>query len=338
MGDEQPTSGDVERVSASNARVRLGSPDRPQHWREPPTRRENAVERTLHDSPFAFDVEVAYGDLDHLSPVSLRPPLRDYLRDLWQRRHFVWHESRGRFATQNSADRLGGFWLVARPFLDALFYWIMFGLVLRMSQSVDNFVAFVLIGTMTFQFTSRVIGQSTSVMRGSKAVIRAFSFPRASIPLALVVREMLSSLPGMAVCLVMIAVIPPHALPTPTWLLVPAVFAAQTLLNLGIALCLARLGSDLPDIANATGFVMRVVTYASGVIFPIDKFIGDPVALAIVELNPIYAMLKTYRVVLIDGALPEPLLVATLLGWGVVLTVVGLIAFWRGEETYARQQ
>jgi len=328
----------VERISSSRARVQLGSLDQPQHWRATPDRRERAVESVLQGSRFAFDVEVAYGDLDHLSPVSLRPPLREYLRDLWRRRHFIWRESRGRFATQNANDRLGGFWLIARPVLDGLFYWIVFGLVLRMSQSIDNYVAFVLIGTMMFQFTSRVISASTGVMRSSRALIRAFAFPRASIPLALVVRELLSALPGMAVCLVMIAVIPPFEPPRLTWLLVPAVFALQTLLGVGLALVLARFGSDLPDVANVTGFVLRVLMYASGVLFPIDRFVTDPTALLVVQLNPVHAMLRIYRDLLMGGVLPQTVDVVVLAGWGVGLTLIGFVYFWRGEETYARQQ
>ena len=75
-------------------------------------------------------------DASALQPVGIRPALATYLNDLWGRRHFIWMDSRHRVATSNSRNRLGSVWLILRPILDAAFYYVIFGLVLKMSGGV----------------------------------------------------------------------------------------------------------------------------------------------------------------------------------------------------------
>src|SRR5699024_7411638 len=135
--------------------------------------------RTAHE--IVARLEARALQAEGLSPVGVRPSLADYLAQLWQRRHFVWADARHRVATQNSRNHLGSVWLVLRPMLDALLYFLVFGLILNMSRDVDNFAAYVVIGILMVRFTMRSISQGTSTLLSGRAMIRAFSFPRASL-------------------------------------------------------------------------------------------------------------------------------------------------------------
>lgn len=99
------------------------------------SKRERKLREQLAQSDFVTDVEVAYGSTRHLRPVCGRPPLGQYLVDLWRRRHFIWREAQSRVSTQNSGDRLGALWLVLRPLMDAAFYWLIFGVTLNTSRA-----------------------------------------------------------------------------------------------------------------------------------------------------------------------------------------------------------
>lgn len=301
------------------------------------TRPERKVRDRLNRSAFVLDVEAAYGDLTHLSRVSVRPPLHEYIQQIWDRRHFVWREARSKVATRNSHERLGSAWLVLRPILDATFYWLIFGLLLQMSRGLPNYVAFVIIGVFMYQYTSSAFNSGASAIRSNRALIRAFNFPRASILVSMLLRDILQRLPAMAVMFVMIIAIPPHALPALTWLLFPVIFVIHAVFDFGIYLLMARFGSALPDLSQAMSFISRILMYASAVIFPITRFVNHPTISAIIEANPIYQILLAYRTILIDGVVPGPGVWLQIGIWAVAVAVIGFILFWFAEESYARE-
>ncbi len=302
------------------------------------TTSERKLRKSLHSSDFVFDAEVAYGSIDHLSKVGGRPPIGQYLSQLWQRRHFIWRESRSKVSTQNARNRLGSAWLVIRPLLDAVFYWVIFGLVLQVGRGLPNYVAFVIIGVFMFQLTSAAISSGVNVVRTSKALIRAFTFPRASIVISLVAQRLLQQVPAILVMLTIIALVPPHAPPQVSWVLFPLILVLHTIFNLGVAFLFARLGAAWPDLSQAVSFAVRILMYGSAVIFPIERFVDrSPAALAIIEMNPIYAFLTAYRTILIDAVVPGPGLWLQMVGWAVGMLAAGFLLFWASEESYARE-
>lgn len=276
-------------------------------------------------------------DTSGLSPIGVRPPLGQYLHELWGRRHFIWMDSQHRLATKNARNRLGRLWLVLRPVLDAALYFVVFGLIIGARGGIENFAAYVVVGILMFQSTMRSISQGPGLIRGGSAMIRAFSFPRAAIPLSWAIRDALQMRFTLPVALVMIMVIPPNEMPGWTWLLVVPIFALQMILNLGIAFLLARVGFVFPDASQLMGVVARFLMYGSGVIFPVEHYLSrldSPLLQLVIETNPIYHMLLMYRSALIDNTLP-PLGSWLILGaWAFGLLLVGFLIFWQGEASY----
>ncbi|MCH1884298.1 ABC transporter permease [Agrococcus sp. ARC_14] len=277
-----------------------------------------------------------YGDLTHLRRVGTRPPLREYFTELWDRRHFIWAGARGEALTRYSNERLGMFWHVLRPLMDAAFYWLIFGVLLQLSRGMDNYVAFVLVGVFMFQLTSRAIAGGATLIRSSKAMIRAFAFPRAALAVSDVLRELMSALPAITIMLVGIMAIPPHELPSASWSLFPVILLLHLTLNLGFTLFFGWFGSVLPDLVQIMSFVSRFLMYGSAVLFPIERFIEHPTVLAIVKANPIYIVLDMYRTVLNDGAVPPLEQWTALCAWAFGILAVGFVLFWRDEERYGR--
>ncbi|MFC7465638.1 ABC transporter permease [Brachybacterium sp. GCM10030252] len=275
---------------------------------------------------------------DDLKPVGVRPSLSDYAGQLWERRHFIWMDARHRVATQNSRNRLGSLWLVLRPLLDAAMYYVIFALILQVDRGMENYAAFIIIGVLMFRSTMRAISQGPSVLHSGKAMIRAFAFPRAALPISAEIRDALQMVYTVAMVVIMIMVVPEHELPELAWLLVPVIFLLQFFLNLGISCVMARVGFHFPDLTQMMSFAGRLLMYGSGVIFPIERFLEHPVAMMLIQANPIYHMLVLYREVLMDGVVPSAEHWLILGAWALGLSVFGFVFFWRGEETYGGEQ
>lgn len=276
---------------------------------------------------------------DGLSPVGVRPSLDEYVSQLWERRHFIWMDARHRVSTQNSRNRLGNVWLLLRPLMDAAFYFLIFGVVIkRASDDIDNFAAFIIIGVLMFRATSSAITTAPNLLSSGRAMIRAFSFPRAAIPISAVLREGMQMVWAVGAMLVMIIVLGEHELPNFAWPLIIPVLILQWTMNLGLSFIFARLGFRIPDLNQLMTFVSRVLMYGSGVIFPIEKFLTHPVAGAIIQANPIYQMLQMYRGILQHGIVPPVESWLILGAWAGGLLLFGFLYFWRGEASYGGGQ
>lgn len=271
-----------------------------------------------------------------LKPVAVRQSLPSYLAALWQRRHFIIADSRARVAGQGQQMRLGQAWLVLKPLLDAAVYFIIFALVLKTDRGIDNFIGYLIIGVFLFQFSTRSLTQGgTSLVRG-RSLIQAFTFPRASIPAATVVRETISMLPVVATMFVLLLVIPTGTVVSWRWALFPLIFVMQMVFNFGLALIAARIVFHVNDLQHVIAFLARFWFYASAVFFSPDRFMNSPTFLMLMKANPLFQVLDMSRDVLIYGATPPLNSWLTLLAWAVGSVVVGMLFFWSGEEHYGK--
>lgn len=274
-----------------------------------------------------------------LTPVGVRPSLDEYVSQLWERRHFIWMDARHRVLTQNSRNRLGSIWLLLRPLMDAAFYFLIFGVIIkRTSEDIDNFAAYIIIGVLMFRATSTAITTAPQSLSSGKAMIRAFSFPRAALPISAVLREGMQMMWAVGAMLVMIMVLGDREPPNLAWPLIIPVLALQWMMNMGLSFIFARLGFQIPDLSQLMTFVSRVLMYGSGVIFPIEKFLTHPAAGAIIQANPVYQMLQMYRGILQHGVVPPAESWLILGAWSGGLLLFGFLYFWRGEASYGGGQ
>jgi len=231
---------------------------------------------------------------------------------------------------------LGQAWLVLKPLLDGAAYAIVFGLVLKSSRGIENFLGYLIIGIFMFSFTARCLSQGATSVANGKSLVRGFSFPRASLPISAVLRETLGMAPVVATMLVLITAVPPHAEITWRWILFPIVIVLQVAFNLGIGLIAARIVHGVRDLTNLISVGTRFWLYGSAVFFSYDAFIQHPTALAIVKINPLFLVLDISRDLLLYGQTPDLRSWLILLTWSSIALAIGFTYFWRGEEGYGR--
>lgn len=274
----------------------------------------------------------------HLSPVSGRPPLREYLRQIVERRHFITLQAWSQSTTQHRGMLLGNLWLIVGPALDGLVYFLIFGVIMQVSRGMHNFFGYLVIGVFMFSFTTRCVSLATTAIQSNRGLIRAFTFPRAVLPVAGVLRETMSMAPVLLALSVLLVLVPPGAHPNRYWLLVPIVFGLQACFNLGVAFMVARLGAVVPDARQLIPYFTRLWMYGSAVMFTIDRFDRIPMMGEIVRANPMYTMLDTYRLLLLESQMPPVESWTTLTIWALGALLFGTVFFWQKEVFYGRSQ
>jgi teichoic acid transport system permease protein len=276
-----------------------------------------------------------------LSVSGARPSLGEYVRQLWGRRHFILAFSQAKLTAQYSQAKLGQLWQVATPLLNALVYFMIFGLILNAGRGMpkDVYIPFLVTGVFVFTFTQSSAMAGVRAISGNLGLVRALHFPRASLPISFALQQLQQLLASM---IVMFAVVIGFgSYPSLSWLLALPALVLQFLFNMGLALIVARMGAKTPDLAQLMPFIMRTWMYASGVMFSIPIMLEDkPAWLAdVLQWNPAAVYMDLIRFALIDGYGSEnlpPHVWAVALGWAVLLAVGGFVYFWKAEERYGR--
>jgi teichoic acid transport system permease protein len=277
-------------------------------------------------------------NLRGLARVGAKPSFPRYLASLWTYRHFIYFNAKADVQTTNSRDRLGNVWLILNPILNGLTFYVIFGVLLNVSRGMENYLGFLLIGVFLFQMSSRSILTGSRVVRSNVKIIQAFHFPRAALLLGINLRELLAAVPVVITLLLLIIVLPPTESISWQWLLILPALILQALFNLGVGLVLARVVSMVSDVANVLTFVLRFWMYGSCVMLPITIFDPYPALRGIIELNPLYHVLAIVRTAVLDSELPQWQSWAVLALWAFGMLGIGIIYFWRGEESYGRDE
>jgi len=273
-----------------------------------------------------------------LTRQGVRDPFATYLRDLWTSRHFIWTLAKARTYSRNENTYLGQVWAVLNPLLFAGVYFLVFGLILQTTGGVDNFIAFLVVGIFIFQFCGAALTAGANAVVSNLAMIRSLRFPRAALPISVVLTEFLTLLPAIIVMFVLVTLT--GETPTWEWLLVPPMFLVITIFNVGVALGLSRLTHQSRDVKNLTPLATRVLRYTSGVFFSIDHYMAQletavPAALTYLLTYQPYALaLDVMRAPLLGEMDLSWMKMGAMAVWAIVAFVVGLVYFWRGEGKY----
>src|SRR5690606_5424543 len=124
--------------------------------------------------------------------------------------------------------------------------------------------------------------------------------------------------------------------PSAKWLLFPVALLIVGLITLGIGLIAARIVHAARDVGNLIPLLTRMLRYVSGIFFPIANYAGEGWISIVLMYQPIAVSLQMVRESLIGEFPLEPITWLVSLAWGVILTGIGFIVFWRAEATYGR--
>ncbi|MEU6084180.1 ABC transporter permease [Streptomyces sp. NPDC047108] len=305
------------------------------------TTHDGAVAMSAPPSPDEGLSPAELADKYGLSVSGARPSLGAYVRQLWGRRHFILAFSQAKLTAQYSQAKLGQLWQVATPLLNALVYFLIFGLILEADRgmSMNVYIPFLVTGVFVFTFTQSSVMAGVRAISGNLGLVRALHFPRASLPISFALQQLQQLLFSMIVLVVVAVAFGSY--PAMSWLLILPVLALQFLFNMGLAMVMARMGSKTPDLAQLMPFVMRTWMYASGVMFSIPLMLEDkPAWIAdVLQWNPAAIYMDLMRFALIDGYGSEnlpPHVWAVALGWAVLVAIGGFVYFWKAEERYGR--
>ena len=305
-----------------------------------PNRPGDSASIAAESSPSADGTAIVRVSVDGLDEVSKRPGLLAYIHRLWDRRHFAIADAKAHAYQRSHGTALGIAWLVINPFLNALIYFLVFGMLLQTSRGVENFPAYLVVGLNFFTIMRTALNSGSGVMmaRNSQNLMSAFAFPRALIVVSWTIRQFREFLPVLLATLLFIVLIPPHAMPNWHWLIVIPVIFIGFVFVFGLTLFTSVITMAFPDMKFIWPLIGRFWFYVSGVFFSLNMFESMPLVTTVMQINPGYVFLSMNRDLLIYQTMPSLGTWVYMIGWAVLLTLIGFLLFWSREETYGRNR
>ena len=260
-----------------------------------------------------------------------------YLREIWQYRDLLKIYIRRNIITQYKQTILGPLWIIIPPVLTTLVFTVIFGNIANISTDGLPKPLFYMAGIITWNYFSTALTSTSNSLAGNAGIFGKVYFPRIMIPLA----TLISSLVRYFIQLILfIGFMGYFLINNPKsieiqfqllWLL-PVFIIIMGLQGLGFGLLFSALTAKYRDIRFLIGFGVRLLMYASPVIFPLsmvpEKYKW------IILANPMSAVIESFRYIFLGvGQISSNAILYSISFTGTLL-VLGLLIFNQTEKDF----
>jgi len=129
-----------------------------------------------------------YAKQNGLTKVGARESLLSYVKHAWQRRDFAYVMALYTDQANSSRNRLGRWWLVLVPTMQAAVYGLIFGILLGGSRP-ENFIPFLITGVFLFSFLQGAYSSGANSVTSNIGLVRSLSFPRILLPINALIQQ-----------------------------------------------------------------------------------------------------------------------------------------------------
>jgi ABC-type polysaccharide/polyol phosphate export permease len=258
-------------------------------------------------------------------------PALEELQEVFHFRHLILQLVRRDVLTRYKRSFLGIAWTMLNPLGMMLVWTVAFSHVFNRGGGSD-FAAYMLNGLLAWLFFSQTTTASMVNFVWGGGLLHRIYMPRTSFAFAAIgtglINLVLSLVPLLGVILV--TGVPLHwaALLTPFVMLILAVF------SLGVGLLLSTFAVYFPDISEMYQIVLQAWLFLTPIMYP-EEILPEAYRFWITKFNPMYHLIRLYRVPLYYGRLPTlgEWLPSVLLALAVF--VIGWWAFTRKSDEFA---
>ncbi|MBK7644192.1 MAG: ABC transporter permease [Planctomycetes bacterium] len=243
---------------------------------------------------------------------------------------------------------MGFFWSVIFPIVNLVVYMFVFSVVLDArwgpNQAKEETALLMLAGIIVWQAFAESMSRMTNTLVENQNLIQKVVFPSEVLPPYLVLSSLINMLIGTAITLLGVAwfaylhpivydpATPPEHVLALSWSLcsLPVLMLLQALFTVGLGYLFSALNLFLRDIYHVMGVALQVWMFLTPIFYPAKK-VSEAGMTWVLEYNPMYWLVDSYRNALLYGIWPKLPIVAR-------FGAVALLAFVLGSVFFMRQK
>ena len=223
---------------------------------------------------------------------------------------------------------LGVAWTMLNPLGTMLIMTFVFS---NLFKSVQSYPVYILSGLIAWNFFAQGTNAAMSGLVWGGSLMQRIYLPRTIFGVSAIgtalVNLLLSIIPLLLVMVITQTTI--HL----TFLFLPISILLLTAFALGFGLLLSALAIFFPDVAEMYQILLMAWMYLTPVIYPEEIIPAQ--FLTIYRINPMYWMLKMFRMPVYEGVIPSLQDLWPALAWSVGMLIVGWLFFTPRSDEYA---
>jgi len=232
------------------------------------------------------------------------------------------------FKTKYKRSVLGVLWSFLNPLLTMLVQYFVFSTIFK--SDVPFFAAYLIIGTVMFNFFSEASGMALSSILGNAGLITKVYMPKYIYPLT----RVLSSLVNLAISLVPLIIV---CVATGVRFHKSAVLAlfflvCLVIFSLGLGLLLSTSMVFFRDTQFLWSVFNMMWMYATPIFYP-ETIIPENMKF-VHTFNPLYYFLQSARSCILDGLSPEPFMYFQCFMIALGALLIGALVFYKNQDKF----
>jgi ABC-2 type transport system permease protein len=249
------------------------------------------------------------------------------LREIYSRRELLRLLVARNLKIRYKGSFLGFFWSLLAPLFLILIYAV-FAKILRFSGGKPNYLQFLVVGIIVWQFLSMCLSDSLHAVMGNVSLVKRTAFPRIVLPLAMVLANLVNFI---LTCVVLLLYLVLSGAVFRQLGLLPLVVVSQCALCLGLGLLISAVNVFFRDTEHIIGVATLAWFFLTPIFYTYDLQLRviPPSLHWAAFLNPMTGIVSAYRTILLSQPGPASAWqgLSFAVGWSVL--VLGVFVFQR---------
>lgn len=186
----------------------------------------------------------------------------------------------------------GFFWTLLEPLGLMLIYTVVFSMIMRFGDKVDNYPLFLLSGLIPWMFVSQSLQKGTRSLTSNQSLIKKVYFPRQIFPLTTIIANLVNFVMALLLVFAFVIVLQGNIF----WsrlIFLPFIILLQAVFVYGVALFLSVANVFYKDVEFILTVALRGWMYLCPIIYPLEQVPQE--FLDWYLLNPMAVIISLYR-------------------------------------------
>ena len=232
------------------------------------------------------------------------------------------------FKTKYKRSVLGVLWSFLNPLLTMAVQYVVFSTLFK--SDIPNFPVYLLTGIICFNFFSEAASMSLTSIVGNASLITKVYVPKYIYPLTRVMSSTINFLLSLIpLFLVLLVTQTPVRISV---LLLPFGLVCLFAFSLGIGMLLASAMVFFRDMQFLWGVLSMIWMYLTPVFYP--ESIIPAQFMTVYKMNPLYQIIRFFRIALMDGVSPEPKAYLLMLLASFIPLLIGALVFKKTQDRF----
>ncbi len=255
-------------------------------------------------------------------------------------RHSLWLLTKRDLQVRYTTSALGYLWSVLDPLLMSGIYYFVFVILFGRGAPIEQpYIVFLLCALLPWTWFNGAVKDMTKAFSREAKLIRSTSIPRSIWVMRIVLSkgiEFLISLPVIIVFVIITEFTKTPARVHHDVIYLPIAIIIEAILITGIGLIVAPIVVFFEDLERAITLLLRLLFYATPIVYGITEFDKHPLVRKILNLNPLAGPMGIYRSMFFANSLDWHTVIYSAIE-SLVILGIGIFAFRRNVRAVLKE-